>query len=93
MSTHRPGVLKLCQRIYRIQDGGIRELGSDEIMNLTHMDLDYSQSEDVHSEDMNREAGQWMGRFMLQNAELQSDIQAEDQEDMYLNGEKNLWDY
>ena len=48
---------------------------------------------DVHSEDMNRKAEQWMGKLMLQNAELQSDIQAEDQEDMYLNGEKNLWDY
>lgn len=31
VSTHRPGVLKQCQRIYRISDHGIHEISKDEI--------------------------------------------------------------
>ena len=30
ISTHRPGALKLCQRIYRIHDGGIEEAAPSE---------------------------------------------------------------
>ena len=30
ISTHRPGALKLCQRIYRIQDGGMEESAPSE---------------------------------------------------------------
>ncbi len=39
VSTHRPSVLSMCQRIYRVQDGHIIELTSDEAKNLTE-DLD-----------------------------------------------------
>lgn len=34
ISTHRPSALKLCQRIYRITDGGIKETGITEAENL-----------------------------------------------------------
>ena len=34
ISTHRPGALKLCQRIYRIHDGGIEEVAPAEAESL-----------------------------------------------------------
>jgi ABC-type multidrug transport system fused ATPase/permease subunit len=34
ISTHRPGALKLCQKIYRIRDGGIEEASPSEIATL-----------------------------------------------------------
>ena len=34
ISTHRPGALKLCQRIYRIRDGGIEESALDDVAPL-----------------------------------------------------------
>lgn len=34
VSTHRPGVLKMCQRIYRISDQKIRELDEEEAQNV-----------------------------------------------------------
>ena len=38
VSTHRPSVLKLCRTIYRIEDGVIRELESDEAVRRAEED-------------------------------------------------------
>jgi ABC-type bacteriocin/lantibiotic exporter with double-glycine peptidase domain len=40
ISTHRPGALKLCQRIYRIHDGGIEEVAPAEAASLIPHFLD-----------------------------------------------------
>lgn len=39
VSTHRPGVLRLCKRIYRIENGGMRELSSEEAEELAKKQL------------------------------------------------------
>ena len=39
VSTHRLGVLKMCQRIYRIMDGGMKELGAAEAEELVKAQL------------------------------------------------------
>ena len=35
VSTHRPSVLTLCTRAYRVEDGHITQLSDEEIKNLT----------------------------------------------------------
>ena len=47
ISTHRPGALKLCQKIYRIRDGCIKEASPAEIEPLL------SRSSDKTAEDQN----------------------------------------
>ena len=55
ISTHRPGVLKLCQRIYRIHDGGIEEASPAEAESLAFRSVDGTLSTDLL---MNRAAEQ-----------------------------------
>ena len=46
ISTHRPGALKLCQRIYRIHDGGIEEVAPSEADALVPRSVDRASAAD-----------------------------------------------
>lgn len=46
ISTHRPGALRLCQRIYRIHDGGIEEVAPTETASLILCSVDSASATD-----------------------------------------------
>lgn len=48
ISTHRPSALKLCKRIYRITEGGIKETDAAEAENLMWRYADMTQRDDIN---------------------------------------------
>ena len=38
-ATHRPSVLSLCARVYKVSDGSVTELSRDQIRDLNHVEL------------------------------------------------------
>ena len=52
ISTHRPSALKLCQRIYRISDGGIKETDADTAERLMWRYADMTESEPARRQEI-----------------------------------------
>lgn len=92
VSTHRLGVLKQCQRIYRIIDGGIKELGSSEAEELVRQQLDQAYSS---NQERDREQERRAVAAMLYEAESQNDDNEEDGSlpDGYMQEEKDWWSF
>lgn len=91
VSTHKLGVLKLCQRIYRIADGGIRELESDEAEELVRQQLDQGY---ISNQDMNREQERLAVARMMYEAEAEDNKDDDGgAADGYIQNEKEWWSF
>ena len=104
VSTHRLGVLKLCQKIYRITDGGMKQLEAAEAEAMVMQQLEQGWMMDgqrrsaVETENAtaSREVAKARERQavarMMREAQEQTENQIEGSNDSYAQGGKGWWD-
>ena len=104
VSTHRLGVLKLCQKIYRITDGGMKQLDAAEAEAMMMQQLeqgwmmDGQRRSDIETE--NATASREMAKArerqavarMMREAQEQNENQIESSNESYAQGGKGWWD-
>ena len=98
VSTHRLGVLKLCQKIYRITDGGMKQLDAAEAETMVRQQLEQGWSKNgpmgnsaTGSEMAKARERQAVAR-MMREAQEQAANEMEGSKDHYMQGEKGWWD-
>lgn len=94
VSTHRLGVLKQCQRIYRIADGGIEELNNDEAEGLVRQQIDkgYTSRQEHSREEEGLAVAQML--YSAEARELKNDNDDNaGMTDGYIQNEKDWWSF
>jgi ABC-type bacteriocin/lantibiotic exporter with double-glycine peptidase domain len=98
VSTHRLGVLKLCQKIYRITDGGMKQLDTAEAEAIMMQQLEQGWSKNgpmgnpATGSEMTKARERQAVARMMREAQEQAANEMEGSKDRYMQGSKGWWD-